>query len=430
MTKIGFRILILVLCIVNMLLPIERSFPLIDFFGFTNVPIPVLLDFIILLFIAHKDYRSLLRLVNNTFFKSIACCSLFFAMTSIQSPYPKQSFSRAIVFFSTFGLNWLIIRSLSLMGYRKWITRAICMIGVLAAVVLIAEGYYKHKLPFYASFEKYAKLDDSVAQITERSWGTLGNPILSGVLLITIIPFALEIRPKWLRTVLTFIYISAAATTYSRIILLIGLTLTIGIMIIAKYKKRFLRTFLFISGAAVITLLLISNDNQELKTNWTKRIGGSDIGASENINSRIVAVKKIIHEYLDGSTILEMLAGHGWSWENETANRIADTGTIDNAYISVLYYYGMIGLVLFIMPFVIVLVRNKREATRSLHWYNIIALLSTGLAYTFIFYMTTNFVAVSSIAVIGLAISGIESYPLRCRRSPLMPFSSSFLKQD
>jgi hypothetical protein len=209
-----------------------------------------------------------------------------------------------------------------------------------------------------------------------------------------------------------------------------GLVLTIGVLIIAKSKKRLLRKVLFISGVAAITLLLIGNDNQQIKTNWISRIWGSEIGASENINMRIVAAKKFINEYINRSTILEMLAGHGWDWEKDTANRIAGTANIDNAYISMLYFYGIIGLILFIMPFVIVLVRNKREAIRSLHWYNIIALLSTGVTYTFIYYMTTNFVAVASIAVIDLAISGIEYYPLRCRRSPLMPFSSSPLKQD
>lgn len=407
--QILYSLIIGVLCIVNMLLPVERGFPGVRLLSY-SLSLPVVVTVCASLFLLHVSKGEFVKLLKDKY----CFAQLIFVGILLTASFSAENLPRALQvvlnYFSTFVLNYLILTYLFKQGGRQIFVNIICIVASIAAVVGILEGYFQIKVPFYEAINTlyraqkgYGAEDLSTLRIT----GTLGNPIVYGTMLMFVIPFALEIRTKILRYFLVSLLIAAVLPSVSRTPLLLLLVLLLGICIITVRTKGFFAVNFGLLTIVCIGFLLSSGVTIEntIIAPWIDRLSGTGnwgYSAAENVEVRQAMAQGVLSGTAGDESSMQFLFGHGvLSTASLGIELSGSVATVDNNYITIFYETGLLGVIFYIYMWCRFLWRVRCEGTENLHLYSIIGLLLIGVSFVTAYYMTFNFVIVASIAALS-----------------------------
>ncbi len=391
--RIVVHALLVILCISNMLLPIDWGFPCVSIGG---LPFrwPLLLNIGILCWLLVSTHGKILHVTLHRYcLYQLPFICLLVINTAISTEFFTAA-NRTISNISAFSLNFIILYYFFTRGYRTIFVRIFCVTVAIAALIGVVEGMTSFRFPFYETW--FAQFDPTYIPVSQggfwRVVGPLGNPILYSVGILLPLAFVMEIPSRLWRLLLVLLLSFAAFLTLSKTIVLIGIPIAFFLM----YRSKTARWIGAVVCGLVVVLLIsksLALDELELVTRWTSRLNNTE---SNTISFRVEAA-------LSGLTVEKDIAptlfGHGLMSSYHLASKIDVTMmTLDNTFVSIFYDAGLIGLFCYLAGFGMMLWDTRHFAGRSAHWVIIVGLLCTGFAFDNYFYYTFNFSAAASIA--------------------------------
>jgi len=402
---------LIILGISHFLLPAERGFPLIRI---ADLPLTITLAatlsaFSIMLLVYG---RIVLRfLVQHEFIWWQLAFALWMAISCLLAGSPKSAYALPITYVSVFVLNYLVFATIIQLGLGRLIIGYMSFFVCAAAAVGLFEGLAGYQLPWYAFWSEVFRVEMGYGDYSafNRVSGTLGNPIIFGALLIFTIPWVLHIKMRWLRVFALCLVVIAAFLTLSRTVLLVIIPLFFGeAFIYLKGIHRIkLDQLLLITGTAVLLAISTTGDWQstasDLLSDWTLRMG-DDAASAGNLQIRVQASKEATERVLKSDTI-SVVAGFGGRSSIKIGTEISESlQTLDNTYTTILYEFGVFGLMIYIISWARLLFLWAPTARTSLHWANIVAVLSAGVSFVTCYYSTINLPVAASLAFLGMQI--------------------------
>jgi hypothetical protein len=123
---------------------------------------------------------------------------------------------------------------------------------------------------------------------------------------------------------------------------------------------------------------------------------------------------------------LRWIVGRGYFTAASVGMRLAWWyDSVDNVYLGVLYERGLIGLVFFLGAYLTFLIRTRRAATITLHWYSPLVVALVGFSFSWDGYSTFNILLVGSMAVAMWHEEQARRYLKRRRSVPSLRAGSS-----
>jgi hypothetical protein len=389
------------MCVVHLLLPIERGFPVLRVADIPLVlPCVVAIAAATYLFIESRG--QLLTLFARQFSLGQISVVVALSVASVRAVRPTSGLAIALFYMSTFVIDYVVLTYLLERGHRKALVNIIVAVGVVAASIGIIHSLMGIDLSFYDYFaDEFRRQQGWGENIqTLRSAGTLGNAIIYAVAMMLLIPFTYELRSPILSSLATAACLTAAATTLSRTAALVGVPLLCGVL--GKTRRRG-AVLLLIGGlvwaGVVVTISTNALADDSIRAAWMARLNGRE--ALENSDVRQAAARAVVDWVWTTPSPLTLIFGQGLSRGSELASHLgARMDTIDNVYLGLLYETGLLGLLLFVGSYLRLLQVTWCRKGDRLHWFAVIGWLGAGLAFVSIYYSTFNFLIVASIAVL------------------------------
>ena len=429
------------LIVLHMVLPLDRGFPAPILLG-KPVSYSILASVAILLVYSMLSLRALSVAAATRYAVVMTGFVAVLVQASLRAPgaLAMTAMHGTMVFFSVFVLNYTIFRYAIVCGGRAILVRAAVGAGVLAAAIGILQSIFGVTITAYADwyFNYYQTPMPDAALSTVRAYGTLNQPILFGTALMLTIPFILELRSTLLRYAAIATVCLAAVLTGSRTILIVAAIFAGGSLMV--YRARSVAKVALAAVAAI--LLLQATDfgaglqNAARVPFLLSRLGiGSDAVATnavENIQVRQSASTLAMEEVLGETDPVIAALGRGRTTAATVGAQVSrDYATIDNAFVTVLYEEGVVGLLLFCAAFAMFLYEARGAWRKSLHWYSALALLSVGISFNFEAYSSLNVVAAASMALASTANGiGIAVRPRVLMRASVVSRNWNRLKAD
>jgi hypothetical protein len=282
-------------------------------------------------------------------------------------------------------------------------------VGITAAAVSIVQGVMGLPLPLYDEwFRRYSRVDaENYTLATVRASGTMSNPILYGLLMVLVIPYAFDLKHTTQRTLALFVVLLAAGLSGSRTVLVATF---FGVGAVAVYRWRTLwvlpaagvgLVFLAASLGGVSTVGGDSRVDFLLQRAGLKPESNASVSAAAfGINLRREVLVEGLREMSDEWGGLTWIVGRGYFAAMSVGQRVLPWyTTVDNVYMTVLYERGLLGLVLFLGAGLTFLIRTRHAATVTLHWYSPLVLALAGFSFTWDAYSTFNILVIGSMAI-------------------------------
>lgn len=397
------------LCIVHLLLPIERGFPVVRIGGYpiTLTLLVSVLSFAILLIDSKGG-------IIASFPRKYVPHQLFVVWVLLIAALVSQDIEASVFvvfsYFATFILNFLIIYYLFKRGLRQQFVYLLCAVISVAALVGVVEGFFRYYLPFYRDWfltHDYQAMQYGMIRSDFRALGTLGNPIIHAAALALAVPFALEIKQSLLRLMLICLLLLATIFAVSTTTMVMWLLLLVGFLLTSKRKIRF--RVLFVALVIISVVLLLLNFTEIVPafvlSGWSREFSfGNQSGDQfKNIQVRIDLFFWTLARFGDDLNFVNLLFGRGLksTIEMVQALGLGRLATLDNQYTTLLLESGVLGLFAYLMVILNTLIGHRWAIRKTLHWYAVLSLVMAGLAFTTIYYSTFNFVWVASIAVLA-----------------------------
>jgi glycosyltransferase involved in cell wall biosynthesis len=439
------RVLVGLLLAFYVLLPLDRGFPTVPLFGRPlNSAIAATLAVLLVLIVRSRG--TVLAHLREPYcvLQTLYACTL--VVGALRAPSPLSALHWTLLYYSTFVLNYIILRHVTRSYGAHWITITVVGLGVAAAAVGIVQGVLGIPLPMYdAWYENYFRTPpEDYALATARAAGPMNNPILYCVLMALTIPYALELPDRRVRAVALFIIMFAAGLSGSRTGVFV--VAAVAAAAVAVYRWRAVRALPAVGLGLVLLLaaltwlgpggegsrlgflverlgLLADRStvaqrsrpvlNSEAATG--SRTAGieaanrldaderAEVSAALGVSLREGAVRETAREMLQEWGPLTWMVGRGSLTSPMVGMRIQPWyTTVDNVFLCVLYERGLSGLALFASAFLAFLFTTRRAATTSVHWYAPVTLAVTGLSFCWDAYSMFNILAVGSMAVAAL----------------------------
>lgn len=410
----------------HILLPLDRGFPAPVLFG-KPVSLSILASIAVLVVYLLASRRALVTAVSHRYCAIMAAFVAILMQASLRAPsaVAMTAMHSTVAFACMFVVNFALFRYAVMCGGRTIVVRSAVVVSIAAAAIGIAQSLLGVTIPaysdWYLNYYQMPMPDATLANV--RAYGTLNQPILFGTALMLSIPFLMELRSTILRYSGIAIVCIAAVLTGSRTILIVAGVFGVGSLIV--YKARSIFTF---GLAAVVSVLVIQVTDVGLNLESAARVPflmsrlgiGTDLVAStaaDNIQVRQIAVGLAVDEIVGETDPLLIALGRGRTTGSNIGAQIArDYATLDNAFVTVLYEEGALGLFFFCAAFAVFLYQSRAASRVSLHWYSTLALLGVGISFNFEAYSTVNVLVAAS-----MALASLSSGPgVAVKRGPVM----------
>ncbi len=336
----------------QLLLPVERGLTITSLFG-APVYLPMIVNFVgvVLIFLFHParifSKASKPWVIANFVFAVLCLC------TSLISTSWQTSLFYSYMWVSNFVLCFLIVDLLVEKIKLKGLVLAISAVAVCQIAVGIMEGFFQTRLLIYqlASLNYMNSMGAIVLADRGNSWdlrilGTLGDPILFGTALMLSIPFLARLNHRFIRLSLICAASVVALMTLSRtVFVFLGCYLAVYLWNCSLSRK-------VAAALAVLAIFLVlTHVDNPLSDNWSMRL--DDEAAAQNgggVELRKEMTTEVIADSLWRSNLWQALCGHGFYSTANIASQYQDVSTtIDNAYATILYENGLIGLILYLV---------------------------------------------------------------------------------
>jgi len=397
-------ILVLLMCSVHLLLPIERGFPTIKIVGY-----PLTLPIIITFFSAVMLFFSL---KGNGFFilNKYILSQMFVVVTLFVSAFLSDDIEAGLFvvlnYFTTFVLGFWVVCGFLKLGLRRQVVVVLCCVASLAAIIGIFEGLFHFYLPFYKQLFLQYQYNEFLYAMTRpdfRVFGTLGNPLTYPIALMLCVPFVFEINRPFLRCLVLVLLFGASWLAVSTTTLILWGVLLVGVFVISRRKGRLvLGLAILMVGMVLLSPYWMPKLASFIDT-WTAEFDFANLQNPQfvNIKIRYDLFLWAIRSYFDGDFV-SLFFGYGLKSSGGAVSKlgIGRMNTLDNVYATLLFECGLAGLGSFLLMEWGILVGSWKSAKYSLYWYAILGFAIVGLSFTTIFYSTFNFIWVASVAML------------------------------
>lgn len=407
-TALTARVLVASLLAFNLLFPLDRGFPALPLMGHPlNSAIAATLGVLGILLIQSRG-RILLYLCEPYSIVQSAYCVVL-VLSALVAPSPPVALHASLLYYCTFVLNYAILRYVTRKYGVRWISVCVVCVGLLAAAVSIAQGLLGLSIPIYD--EWYRRYSGAAAEdyslATVRASGTMSNPILYGLLMVLVIPYAFDLKHTIRRTLALFVVVLAAGLSGSRTVL-VGALFGIGAVVVYRWRTLWVLPFAAI-GLIVLAMSLggIPAAGEDSRIDFLLQRAGlrpetneAVSSAAFGINLRREVLAEGLREMADEWGGLTWIVGRGYFSATSVGQRVLPWyTTVDNVYMTVLYERGLLGLALFVGAGLTFLSRTRHAATATLHWYAPLVLALAGFSFSWDAYSTFNILAVGSMTI-------------------------------
>ena len=403
-------IVILVLCIIHVLVPIERGFPAIRIGGYP-ITVPMLVSIIVFTFLFVKSGGHIVWALPKMYvpYQIIVVCVLL--ISALISNDVEAGLFNVLLYSTIFIVDFLILYHLFNMGFREQFSVILCIVASIAALIGIVEGTFHYYLPFYKQIflsYDYERISYTMIRSDFRALlGTLGNPLVYSVAMVLVIPFAMEIRNSFKKFFVVTLLILASFLAASTTSLIMGAFLLTGYYLLSRRKTR-----LVLLGVGVVVFIMLfvlhpflERSSGNVISAWTAEF---DFRNFENPQAMNIQIRRdlfiwALEQFWSDRSFASVLFGHGLksSITTVSALRLGNLQTFDNTYINLLFESGIMGLAAFLLMGLNMVVGFRKRAWDNLHWYSVLSLLVAGMAFTTIYYGTFNFIWVASVAALS-----------------------------
>lgn len=231
------RILVGCLIAFYVLLPIDRGFPTISIVGRPLNASIAATSFVLILLIVQTRGAVLWYLSEPyCILQSLYSCALLIG--ALRAPSTPVALHWSALYYSTFVLNYIILRHVTRLHGTVWLSNVVVGLGFVAATVGILQSVGLTPLPLYdAWYESYfSRPPQDYTLATSRATGTMSNPILYGLLMVLVVPYALELKNRPIRAVALFTLMFAAALSGSRTAVLIVAVFAAGTFVVYRWR--------------------------------------------------------------------------------------------------------------------------------------------------------------------------------------------------
>lgn len=384
-------------------MPLDRGFPVLRLAGFGLNPSVVAVVAIACLAVVLAP-ASVLSLFQR---KYLALQSLYFVYAALNS-LRADSLVIAVVnlfrYYVTFAVIALLCIYLIENGKERAITRAIAIGVTISAGVTIVTGLFSIDIPLYQYFFLNAFVSEGVDVVQQvgRANGTMGNPLLQGTLVVLALPFLFEVKPRPLAIGLLAFALLAGTLTVSKSFLYAGALYFIAYAVIDGLKRPALLAYGSVALVATAALAITLSTSVPILGYWAQRLGVGNLGESNlstSVGVRQSVAQVAIEEISERFTPFELLTGRGTRSAAEAIGGAhGPTSTFDNTYLTLLYEQGLLGLALFVLPFIYVLFSTRSALWIRYFWWGLAIALITGFAFNFENYTTFNCLTAAAIA--------------------------------
>ena len=274
------------------MLPLERGF---KSFHVDRYAIPYSL------IISLLTFGSLTIISNKAIFKNWrgfyvwgqCLLSLIMFISALRSEIPLASIAISMQYFCIWVLNYLSIRFLLESNYRETFVKVLCFVAMMAAIVGIIEGAFTIRIPIYqiwvrSYFGEGSRLD--LLQGFDRATGTLGQHHIYSTAILLMIPFACELKNRWLRIGLVTLLVAASLLTVSRTVLVFLGIYLVGYLLISRKKNWFLLPGLLCSFLMISNIDITQFSDSAFVSLWGQRLnlikGAENRYADQNVSGR------------------------------------------------------------------------------------------------------------------------------------------------
>ncbi len=458
LSRVDPRILVALLIGFYVLLPLDRGFPTIPMFGRPlNAAIAATLLVLVVLIVQSRGI--LLSLVRDPYVIVQSLYAGALLVGALRAPSAPVALHWSLLYYCTFVLNYLILRHAIGLHGAQWLSRVVVGFGLVAAGVSIVQAVFGIPVPIYDHwYENYFRSPpEDYALATSRAAGTMSNPILYCVLMALVIPFALDIRLRWVRAIALFAVMFAAGLSGSRTGVVV--VVAIAAAAVAVYRWRAVKALPAVGLGVLLLVVSLGSlrggeqsrlgflvarlgfladhtaveersksvlnagsrpptgpgewmSKQEGAETKASRMAGieaanrlpaeerAEVTAALGVSLRQESVREAVREMTQEWGPVTWLLGRGSLTSSSVGMRIQPWyNAVDNVFICALYERGLSGLALFVGAFIAFLVATRRAAMIAVHWYVPLVLAITGLSFCWEAYSMFNILAVASMAV-------------------------------
>lgn len=438
------------------LLPLDLGFPTVPLFG-RPLKAGIAATLIVLGILVVRSRGAVLRHLLEPYCQIQVVYTCFLVVEAFRAPSLLVALHWTILYFSTFVLNYVILRYVTRSDGVGWLSAVIAVIGVAAASVSIVQAVLRIPLPMYRWwYEQYFRVPPMDYTLpTARADGTMSNPILYCMLMALVIPYVFDLKKTWVRAAVLFTIMFAAALSGSRTVVFVVAVFGAGAF--AVYGWAAVRAL----PAVGLGLLLLAISMGLLNANGPKsrldliveRLGllvdppaaspgpeptpgvpsgpalarasdakaqvssGKSVVGSDDASKEDAApepeVSAVLGVSLRRAVVLETLRemksewgaatwvlGRGTYTAGSVGQRIQPWyNTVDNVFLNAAYERGLVGLLLFVGAFLYFLILTRHVAATTLHWFAPIALAVAGVSFVWDAFSMFNILVVASMAV-------------------------------
>ena len=173
------RVLVGLLLAFYVLLPLDRGFPTVPLFGRPlNSAIAATLAVLLVLLVRSRG--AVLAHLREPYCVLQTIYASTLIVGALRAPSPLSALHWTLLYYSTFVLNYVILRHVTRLYGTRWITVIVVGLGMAAAAVGIVQGVLGIPLPMYdAWYENYFLTPpENYSLATARAAGPMNIPIL------------------------------------------------------------------------------------------------------------------------------------------------------------------------------------------------------------------------------------------------------------
>jgi hypothetical protein len=401
------RVLLAALIAFYVLLPLDIGFPRVPLFGHPlNSAIAATL--IVFISLIAQSGRSIFLFLREPYSIVQLICCYGLVLSALRSASAPVALHSSLLYASTFLLNYLIFRHVTRRHGIRWLSPVVVAIGVTAAAVAISRAVAGIQMPWYDKWylESSGTQPEDYSLATARAAGTMNNAILYGLLMVLVLPYALDLKRRYARVLAVLIVLFAAGLSGSRTIV-VGAVYAVGAAPVYRWRSLWIAIPLCLSLIVGVAWIATNVDTEDSRAAFLLVRAGfrseSATGASAaalGVNLRRDVVVEAFREMNNNWGGLTWLFGKGYYTAGSVGIRLATWyNSVDNLYVSVLYERGIVGLFLLVGAFAILIVRTRHASTVTLHWYSPLVSALAGFSFAWDAYSTFNILLVGSMAV-------------------------------
>ena len=313
-----------------------------------------------------------------------------------RSSEPGTAAAMCLIYFSTFIANYITCRCIvSCIGYQR-VWSLVCVVAIIAASVGLVEWSLGEPLAFYQQYSG-STFAGPIQGIAHRVSGTLGNPIVFSTALLLIAPLCMLARTP-LNLIAVSLCIVAATMTMSRTGVLIAAVYA-AVFLIHRFRASLARGTLAVAALAVVlaagTIAFSSSE-----ADFVRRLSGDDSTAIDNLTIRWDAARSILATATEEQSPAAILTGNGLRASSDyTSARMGGYDTLDNAWLTIFFDTGLLGIGLFSASIASILAvpSTAPVALKAVT----LAFVAAGFSFVSVYYSTCNFPAVLALAAIS-----------------------------